>query len=338
MGEVVEVPDDVTLPVGDIDAVALALIVDDDVIVEVIVPLNDAEGVPLAVPPKLRELVPDAVIVDERLIVVDPLSLPEGVCDGVCDDVLVAEPVDEPVPLKDALIVDVAESLPLSLPVNDGPAPFVTDAVGEREIDFERLVVVVGVMLDVDVPVIVPLPVDVPLKLIVDDIEMEPVPLIVLDVLAPRVGDDVIEIESVPLCVFDALTPRVGDDDGVGIMIEEIEGVLVNVENDVGESEPVPTLVDEVATFGVGLLDVDALLRKAEYVAVLEIDEEIDDVAIAVGESETVLTPVDDIVDVSEEELVIDGESVREDDGVILLDGVIEGVGVNDGVILELAP
>ena len=51
MGEELEVPDDVTLPVGDIDVVALALIVDDDVIVEVIVPLNDAEGVPLAVPP-----------------------------------------------------------------------------------------------------------------------------------------------------------------------------------------------------------------------------------------------------------------------------------------------
>ena len=229
---------------------------------------------------------------------------------------LVPLPVAEPVPLKDALIVDVAESLPLSLPVNDGPAPFVTDAVGEREIDFERLIVVVGVMLDVDVPVIVPLPVDVPLKLIVNDIEMEPVPLI----------------------VSDALTPRVGDDDNEGIMLEEIVGVLVKVENEVGESEPVPTLVDEVVTVGVRLPEEDALLSKTEIVAVLEIDEETDNVAIAVGESETVLTPVDDIVDVTEEELVIDGESVREDDGVILLDGVIEGVGVNDGVILELAP
>ena len=65
MGEELEVPDDVTLPVGDIDAVALALIVDDDVIVEVIVPLNDIEGVPLAVPPKLRVLVPDVVIVED---------------------------------------------------------------------------------------------------------------------------------------------------------------------------------------------------------------------------------------------------------------------------------
>ena len=50
---------------GDIEAVALALIVDDDVIVEVIVPLNDAEGVQLAVSPKLRVLVADDVIVED---------------------------------------------------------------------------------------------------------------------------------------------------------------------------------------------------------------------------------------------------------------------------------
>ena len=131
MSEEEEVPDDVTLPVGDIDAVALALIVDDDVIVEVIVPLNDAEGVQLDVSPKLRVLVGDAVIVEERLIVVDSLSLPEGVCDGVCDDVLVPLPVAEPVPLTDELIVGVIESVPLLLLLNDGSAPLVTDDVGD---------------------------------------------------------------------------------------------------------------------------------------------------------------------------------------------------------------
>ena len=47
------------------------------------------------------------------------------------------------------------------------------------------------------VPVAVPLPVDVPLELIVDDIE----------------------IELVPLCVLDKLDPRVGDDDGVFTML-----------------------------------------------------------------------------------------------------------------------
>ena len=124
------VPDDVTLPVGDIDAVALALIVDDVVIVEVIVPLNDAEGVQLAVSPKLRVLVGDELTVLERLIVVDPLSLPEGVCDGVCDEVLVPLPVAEPVPLTDELIVGVIESVPLLLLLTDGSAPLVTDEVG----------------------------------------------------------------------------------------------------------------------------------------------------------------------------------------------------------------
>ncbi len=127
----VDVADDVSLPVGDIEAVALALIVDDDVIVGVIVALNDTDGVLLADPPIDKELVAVAEIVEERLIVVDPLSLPVGVCEGVCDDVLVPLPVGEPVPLTDALIVDVDESVPESLPLNDGPAPFVTDAVGE---------------------------------------------------------------------------------------------------------------------------------------------------------------------------------------------------------------
>ena len=48
VGEGEEVPDDVTLPVGDIEAVALALIVDDGVTGGVAVALNDIEDVPLA--------------------------------------------------------------------------------------------------------------------------------------------------------------------------------------------------------------------------------------------------------------------------------------------------
>ena len=47
----VEVADDVLLPVGDIEAVALVLIVDDDVIVGVTVALSDKDGVPLAEAP-----------------------------------------------------------------------------------------------------------------------------------------------------------------------------------------------------------------------------------------------------------------------------------------------
>ena len=45
------VSDVVPLPVGDIDTVALALIVDDGVIGGVTVAVNDTEGVTLAVPP-----------------------------------------------------------------------------------------------------------------------------------------------------------------------------------------------------------------------------------------------------------------------------------------------
>ena len=75
----VDVPDDVPLPVGDIEAVALALIVDDDVIVGLMVALNDKDGVTLAVSPKESVLLGVAVTVFDRLTVVDPLSLPLGV-------------------------------------------------------------------------------------------------------------------------------------------------------------------------------------------------------------------------------------------------------------------
>ena len=75
-----------------------------------IVPLNDLDEFPLAVPPKLRRV---------------------GVRDGVCGDVLKPLPAAESVPLTDELIVDVAESVPLLLLVNDGSAPIVSDDVGD---------------------------------------------------------------------------------------------------------------------------------------------------------------------------------------------------------------
>ena len=131
VGDDVVVPDDVPLPVGDFEAVTLALIVDDGVIVGVLVALNETDGVLLAEPPTDKEFVGVAVIVEERLIVVEPLSLPVRVCDGVCDDVLVPLTVGEPVPLTDKLIDEEDESVPELLPLKDGPAPFVTLAVGE---------------------------------------------------------------------------------------------------------------------------------------------------------------------------------------------------------------
>ena len=91
----VEVADDVPLPVGVTDAVTLALIVDDGVIVGVIVALNETDGVLLAEPPTDKVFVGVAVNVEERLIVVDPLSLPVAVCVGVELDVLEPVPVDE---------------------------------------------------------------------------------------------------------------------------------------------------------------------------------------------------------------------------------------------------
>ena len=69
------VPDDVGLPVGEFEDVALELIVDDGVFGGVTVALNDVDDVPLSDPPKLKVLVGVALKVFETLIVVDPLKL-----------------------------------------------------------------------------------------------------------------------------------------------------------------------------------------------------------------------------------------------------------------------
>ena len=126
---------------------------------------------------------------------------------------LVPLPVVELVAVTDKLIDDVVESVPLSEPVRDDDAPLVIDEVGVLEIDLEREVVELGVVLEVDVADDVPLPVDVPLVLIVEDLE----------------------IESVPLCVLDELAPRVGEEDLVFAMLVEILIVLANVAIAVGE-------------------------------------------------------------------------------------------------------
>ena len=114
-----------------LNLLALLLGVHEIMVVLLMVALNDNDGVLLAVPPTDNELVGVELTVLERLTVVDPLSLLVGVCDAVGDAVLVPLPVEELVAVTDSLAVGVVESVPLSLPVNDGPAPFVTDAVGE---------------------------------------------------------------------------------------------------------------------------------------------------------------------------------------------------------------
>ncbi len=115
----VEVADDVPLPVGVTDAVALALIVDDGVIVGVKVALNDVEGVPLAEPPVLIELDDVAVIVEDKLATIEPLSLPVLVPDGVELEVLEPVPDDELVGLFDGEFegVEVADNESLDVMV-----------------------------------------------------------------------------------------------------------------------------------------------------------------------------------------------------------------------------
>ena len=91
----------VALAVGVTDGVCKALIVDDGVIGEETVALTDIDGELLAVPPVLRVLVGDVVIVGERLATIDLLSLPELVPDGVELEVLEPVPDDELVGLFD---------------------------------------------------------------------------------------------------------------------------------------------------------------------------------------------------------------------------------------------
>ena len=117
--EAVPVGEGVTGGVGE--AVSVMVVVADDE--------KDGDGVPLAEPPRVNVVVDDAVIALERLAVVDPLSLPDGVCVGVPELDPVPELVDELVGV--ALPVPVADTLDESdmLGVNEELAPNVTDGV-----------------------------------------------------------------------------------------------------------------------------------------------------------------------------------------------------------------
>ncbi len=68
---------------------------------------------------------------------------------------LVPLEVGELVAVTDRLIDDVDESVPESLPLNDGNAPIVREEVGDRLIDLDKLCVVDGVISDVEVPLFV---------------------------------------------------------------------------------------------------------------------------------------------------------------------------------------
>ena len=87
------VPEIVALAVGVTDGVFKALIVDDGVIDGDTVALKEMEGVPLAEPPMLSELVGVAVIVVDKLATIEKLSLTVFVPVGV--ELAVLEPVPE---------------------------------------------------------------------------------------------------------------------------------------------------------------------------------------------------------------------------------------------------
>lgn len=113
----------------------------------------------------------------------------------------VPEGDDELVGVTEALAVDDVESVPVSLPVADGLAPRVTDAVGVRETERERLSVLDGVMDGVGVPDGVPVPVDVLLDDIVDVPDGVAVVDGVSDALAPRETEEVCDGDCVAVRV-----------------------------------------------------------------------------------------------------------------------------------------
>lgn len=109
------------------------------------------EGVPLAEAPMDRVVDGVAVAVLERLSVVDPLSLPDGVCVGVHEFDGVSVPVGDvdSVGVEDS--VGVVEPVPEFEPLAEAFAPVVSDAVGDPDEDGERLNVELGDADDVAV-------------------------------------------------------------------------------------------------------------------------------------------------------------------------------------------
>lgn len=129
-------------------------------------------GVPLAVIEPEGETLGDApgegvrdgvaVNVDDALTVLEPLSLPVGVPEGVVMGVpaplRVGLGVRGGVPLADVVV----DGVPESEPVDEGDAPSVTDDVGVRDCDRERLDVDEGVPVGDEVLLAVTLGVGVP--------------------------------------------------------------------------------------------------------------------------------------------------------------------------------
>ncbi len=196
-------------PLAVTDAVGLA----ERLAVDVADGVTEILGVPRTDAPTLNVIDGVALDVEDKLAVLDAHCVLDGVGEGVV--ALVLDPVgdEELVGVPDALVVDVLELVALSLPVLDGEAPFVTDAVGVRESDDDREDVVDGVLGGEDVA---------------DDV------IELVGVGLWEIGGDVDGVALV-LGVFDALAPSVTEDVGV----DEMEAESVSVEEGVMLDDPV---------------------------------------------------------------------------------------------------
>lgn len=148
----------------------------------------------------------------------------------------------------------VVEPVPESVPVFDALAPYVSDAVGEDEIDGGSVAVELGVSEDVGVA------------------ELEGVPVGVTLPVALGVTLEVSETDGVSL----ALAPS--DTDGVAEF--DSEALRVDVGDDVEEGVPVLELVDEPVVDGVPVIELVADSLAADAVE----DDDGDGVIVADGE------------------------------------------------------
>ncbi len=161
----------------------------------------------------------------------------------------------------------------------DGLAPSVTDAVGERDTDWERLTVELDVEDAVPVPELVGVPVGDPL----------------LVSLGEKL--DVSEILGVELALAPSVTDGVAEFDNEALSVDEVEGVIdeVPVPEDVPEPElvcegvggGVVVAVSELEDEGEGV-SVDDAVRLAEAPA----DRVVVGVAVTVVERLKVVDPL----------------------------------------------
>jgi hypothetical protein len=136
--------------------------VEDGVSVGVMLAVIEPEGDTLSDAPREGERDGVAVSVDDALTVLEPLSLPVGVPEGVGAAVPVPLPVGLGV-IGGVLLADiVVDGVPESEPVDEGDAPSVTEEVGVRDCERERLDVDDGVPEGVSVLLAVTLGVGVP--------------------------------------------------------------------------------------------------------------------------------------------------------------------------------